>query len=90
LKEAGIETRSAHFHHGNLSQPAFGKRIRDGKEVTNHGEKVVIQQIQALHISGQSLRQIAKTLTKMGVETKNKSKVWHPQMISRILKSGSN
>jgi hypothetical protein len=85
LRELGFKVRGQHHAHGNLSQPAFGCNVRGGKVVTNKDEATVIEQIRALHVSGQSLREIARTLEKMGIETKNKSKAWHPEMVKRVL-----
>jgi hypothetical protein len=81
----GIPIREPHHHHGNPSQPRFGKRFRKKFLVDDKVEQRVILVVQELRTQGFSLRKIAKILNDMRVATKCDAKSWHPEMIRRII-----
>jgi hypothetical protein len=85
LAEFDIPIREPHHHHGNPSQPRFGKRFRKKFLVDNKVEQRIILVVQELREQGFSLRKIAKILNDMRVATKCDAKSWHPEMIRRII-----
>ncbi len=82
-----IPIREPHQHHGNPSQPKFGKRFSKNVLVDSKIEQRIILTIEELHQQGFSLRKIAKILNATRVSTKCGGKGWHPEMIRRILDS---
>lgn len=84
-EEVGL--RKPRWHHGHPSQPRYGTKIRNGREELHKGEQLVIDKIHQLRTQGKSLRWIAHLLTEDGVLTKCRGKKWHPEMVSRILKT---
>jgi len=90
LIEGGINIREPHLpHHGRESQPAFGRRRVKGSTVEVQVESRVIKAILDLKARGMGLREIARTLSQIGVPTKAKGKGWHPQMLKRIIERAS-
>ena len=87
LMSFGIPIRGAHQPHGNPSQAKFGQQVRSGTLITNRVEQKVIDAVHDLKSKGMGLRQIARTLTQLGIETKGRGKRWHPQMVKRIITS---
>lgn len=65
--------------------PRYGYDNVNGYEVPNVAEQRVIERIFALRKAGQSLRQIAGSLTASGVKTKKSTKAWSAQAVSDIL-----
>ena len=83
----GIPIREAHHSHGNPSQPKFGQLVRSEQLISNRAEQKVIDAVHDLKGKGMGLRQIARTLTQLGIATKGRGKAWHPEMVKRILVS---
>jgi hypothetical protein len=87
LDDFGIPIREQHYHHGNPSQPRFGKRFRKNVLVDHKPEQKIVLVISELHQQGLSLRKIARILNDTRVATKNHGKGWHPEMVRRILEA---
>lgn len=85
LSRFDIPLREPHGHHGHPSQVKFGSKIRHGRSVDHYNELKVIETIKNLRAKGLSLRQIARTLSILGISTKQRGKKWHPESVSRIL-----
>lgn len=85
LINAGISLREAHKPHGRQSQPRFGQRKVNGNVVEYKLEQKIIDAVLLMREQGLSLRQIAKTLSAMGVPTKCNGQKWHPEMVKRLL-----
>lgn len=87
LEYFGISVREPHNPHGRPAQPRYGQRLQSGKSVVHQAEQRVIDAILELKVQGMGLRQIARTMTQLGISTKCRGKAWHPQMVSRILEN---
>lgn len=87
LERFGIPRREPHLHHGRPACPRFGQKMQKGKAVPHQTERKVIDAVLEMRKQGLSLRQIARFLSKVGVPTKQKGVVWHPQMVKRLLGS---
>jgi transposase len=86
LKRFDIPARDAHIpHHGRLSSPKYGSKLRSGRASPHVAEQQMIETIKALRSQGLTLRKVAEILTSMGVPTKKRGKSWHPEMVKRIL-----
>ncbi len=85
LARFGIPIRESHYHHGQPSQPRYGKKFRKDKLVEHQVEQRVIGVVKDLHQKGLSLREIARILSEMKIATKCRGKAWHPEMVRRIL-----
>lgn len=85
LINAGIRLREAHKPHGRQSQAKYGQRKVKGSLVEFKQEQKIINAVLLMRKQGLSLRQIAKTLSAMGVPTKCDSTRWHPEMVKRLL-----
>lgn len=85
LLSFGIEIRSKSQHHGDPAQVKFGQKRKLGKLEDHQREQRVIKMIKHLKGQGLSLRAIAKTLNELKVPTKNQGKMWHPEMVKRVL-----
>ena len=86
LITAGIPLRLPHLpHHGRQSQPKFGYRRNEGKVIEMKVEQKIVDAVTAMKARGLSLRQIAETLTQLGISTKRRGQRWHPEMVSRML-----
>jgi hypothetical protein len=78
------------YHHGNPSQPSFGKHFHNNILVDYQTEQKVIAVVRELHEQGFSLRRIAKILNDMRIATKCHGKGWHPEMVRRVLDATDN
>lgn len=85
LKAFRFSIRQKSQHHGRPAQPRYGEKIRQGRVRNNKIEQEVMKWVRAMRDGGLSLRQIAICLTSREVPTKNKSKVWHPETVRRVL-----
>ena len=85
LHESGISVREPHLHHGHISQPRFGDKIRKEKVVPHQTEQRVIAAAMSLKAEGLSLRKIAAVLDQMKIPTKEQGRKWHPEMVRRVL-----
>lgn len=85
LKRQGIPLRAPHKNHGKTAQIRYGKRLWGGRIKDHLIEKRVIKAILQFHEQGMTLRDIADTLTNLGIPTKCQAKSWHPEMVKRIL-----
>lgn len=85
LLHAGVQLREQGKPHGRPSQPKFGKRLDTGREVEHKAEQKVVAVVRELRSQGLPLRQIAQTLSRLGVPTKCRGKGWHPEMVRRVL-----
>ena len=85
LERFGITVREAHRPHGRPAQPRFGQKIRNGKVEAYQAEKKVVDAITGLKSQGMGLRQIARTMSQLGIPTKCRGRAWHPEMVRRIL-----
>lgn len=85
LARFGISIRKPHQHHGNPSQPRYGKRFQKKQLVDYKVEENIASIIKDLNAQGFSLRKIAKMLNDMSVPTKCRGKGWHPEMVRRVL-----
>jgi hypothetical protein len=88
LQAAGISLRPHGHHHGHPSQPRFGKRICKGREVQHKAEQKVVTVVQNLRNQQMTYRQIAQTLSQLGIPTKCRGRGWHPEMVRRVLVGG--
>lgn len=87
LKRFGIGLRRHGFHHGHPSQARYGTRVVKGTLVPHLGESEVIELIRKLRATGMSLREVAIELSHQRIPTKQRVRVWHPEMVRRILHS---
>ena len=85
LADFGFPIREPHYHHGNPSQPRFGRRFSKDILVDHKVEQKIILVIRELREQGFSFRKIARVLNNMRVATKCNGKAWHPEMIRRIV-----
>lgn len=85
LRDFGIPIRETLRPHGRPSQSKYGQKIQKGKLTIHHTEQRVINAIMEMKAQGAGLRQIARTLTQLGIPTKCRGKAWHPEMIRRVL-----
>lgn len=85
LLRAGVQLREHGKPHGRPSQPKFGKRLQGEREVDHKGEQKVVGVVRELRAQGLTLRQVAQTLSQLGVPTKCRGKGWHPEMVRRVL-----
>lgn len=85
LLRFGIPIRKHGQPHGRPSQPRYGKRLVRGSERDYQVEQKVIEAIQDLRIQRMTLREVGKTLTRLGIPTKCKGRGWHPEMVRRVL-----
>ena len=85
LHKAKIPVRTPHRHHGHISQPRYGDKVRNEKLVAHQAERRVIEAVMNLKSEGLSLRKIALVLDQMKIPTKEQGRKWHPEMIRRIL-----
>jgi len=85
LKENKIELREAHQHHGNPAETRYGKRKWGSRQIDHAAEQKVIEAVIEMKKASMGLRQIARTLTSMGIQTKCQGKRWHPEMVRRII-----
>ncbi len=85
LLDFGIPLREAHQPHGRQSQTKYGSIRKSGVLADQKQEQRIIRAVRELRERGLSLRQIASTLSTMGIPTKCQGQKWHPQMVSRIL-----
>jgi hypothetical protein len=86
LMDFGIPLREKGKAHGHESQLRFGLKRKNGNVIVEvQHEQRVIRVARDLHDKDLSLREIAKTLSTMGIPTKCNGARWHPQMVSRIL-----
>lgn len=89
LRGNGGTLREPHRHHGRPSQPAYGWNLKDGELQQDLPEQRVIKAVLDLRQAGMSLRQIARYLDDVGIPTKLYGITWHPEMVSRILKTSA-
>jgi hypothetical protein len=80
-----MPVREPHQPHGHPSQLRYGQRLQKGRVVAHRTEQRVVEAILDLKAQGLGLRQIARTMTQLGISTKCRGKAWHPQMVERIL-----
>lgn len=86
LRRFDIPIREAHKpHHGRVSSPSYGTKLRSGRASPHVAEQQMIATIKELRAQGLTLRKVAEILTNMGVPTKKRGKSWHPEMVKRIL-----
>jgi len=83
----GIKRRERGKPGRRPAQTPYGYRKADGLIVPHQGEQKVIEAIQKMVNDGMSYRKICDFLTSIGVPTKRRGRKWHPEMVSRILKS---
>jgi DNA invertase Pin-like site-specific DNA recombinase len=69
--------------------PPFGWRAEGRELVPDGDEQRALRRVQQLHAEGQSLREIAATLTSEGIKPKRSDR-WHPQSLKRILDRGED
>jgi Recombinase len=82
LLEFGFKLRKVGGQVGSSRKRNAKKPIQSGPTM-----KRVIRAVTELHGQGMSLRQIATFLTHTGMPTRGRGKSWHPEMVSRVLKS---
>jgi hypothetical protein len=89
LRLVGIPARVPHQPHGRQSQPRYGQKRVEGKVGEHKTEQRVINAVREMRANGLTLRAIASCLGEMKVPTKCRGKKWHPEMVKRILGSGT-
>ena len=70
---------------GRPAQPRFDLSYRRQALINYKPEQRVIDTIVELKSQGMSLRQIARTLSKLKIPTKLSGVAWHPMMVKRVL-----
>ena len=80
-----LPIRQACLPHGRPAQPRFGLSYRRQALINYKPEQRVIDTIVELKSQGMSLRQIARTLSKLKIPTKLSGVAWHPMMVKRVL-----
>jgi hypothetical protein len=85
LKEFGIPVRasSPRYKQGQVS---FGMEIVDGELRMQETEEAIIAKIQLLREQGFSYHRIASVLNTLGVQTKQKTSLWHATTVLKILR----
>ena len=84
LMRFGLPIRQACLPHGRPAQPRFGLSYRRQALINYKPEQRVIDTIVELKSQGMSLRQIARTLSKLKIPTKLSGVAWHPMMVKRV------
>ena len=85
LMRLGLPIRQACLPHGRPAQPRFGQSYRRQALINYKPEQRVIDTIVELKNQGMSLRQVARTLSKLKIPTKLSGLAWHPMMVKSVL-----
>ncbi len=85
LLRFGIPIRDAGSSPHRTHNLPFGKKCVNGRVEAHKGERRTIESIVRMHGEGMSNCAIARVLTEIKIQTKQRGKAWHPEMVRQIL-----